>query len=59
MKAYYEKRLLEAELVLKELVERSQSADGEEFERMVEEVTAAQREVNNWKRGLEGLGGDQ
>lgn len=49
---FYEMRLEEAEAVLAELVERSQSADGEEFERMVEEITAAQTEVNNWKRAV-------
>ncbi len=55
MKSYYKKRLAESQAALDEMIERSHSADGEEFERFVEEVTAAQREVNNWKGALEGL----
>lgn len=55
MQTYYQKMLDESQAALDLLIERSQSADAEEFECLVEEVTAAQTEVSNWKAALSGV----
>ena len=52
---YYQKMLDESLSALDLLIDRSHSADGEEFESLVEEVIAAQTEVNNWKLAVDSV----
>lgn len=56
MSDYYTRRRDECQAILDELIERSGHAIQAEFDRLVEQVTAAQREVNNWQREIGGTG---
>lgn len=52
MKEFYTRRLEESQAELDELSTKAAEAEGDEFSRLVEYVTAIQGEVNNWRKAL-------